>query len=319
MFDLSIIVPVYNVERYIEELLESFKNVNNKKRFEIIFVDDGTKDKSVDIIEQNLSNTSVNFTILKQENMGLSAARNHGLKMSKGKYIWFVDSDDVINSLGLSKILDQNLLCHTVDIIQIDVKTFESDVPKMTNDDFSYQKINAQDLLNDLLTLRRASYSVGFFSRREFLTDIHFKFPEGYLFEDIATSYFLFDHACQAGKINGDLYFYRQQMQSITHRIVRKSLTDRLYHINNMLDYFVKKGNYDIVSSPYVQYLLAYVSFDTWDVFQVEDVKSEILKLKRRWQIKFNFKSWLIFNAGNSLLLRKVWKGLQAWKKARYY
>lgn len=319
MLDLSIIVPVYNVEQYIEKLLESFKNVNDKERFEIIFVDDGTKDKSVDIVEQTLGNTSINFTILKQENMGLSAARNHGLKMSKGKYIWFVDSDDVINPLGLSKILDQSLLRHTVDIIQIDVKTFESDVPKMANDDFSYQKINAQELLNDLLTLRRASYSVGFFARREFLTDIHFKFPEGYLFEDIATSYLLFDRACKAGKINGDLYFYRQQMQSITHRIVRKSLTDRLYHINNMLNYFVKKGNYDIVSSPYVQHLLAYVSFDTRHVFQVEDIKSEILELKHRWRIKFDFKYWLIFNAGNSLLLRKVWKGLQAWKKMRCY
>lgn len=317
MFDLSIIVPVYNVEKYIEELLESFKNVNEKKRFEIIFVDDGTKDKSVDIIEQSLSSTSINFIILKQENRGLSAARNYGLKMSKGKYIWFVDSDDVINFCGLSKILDHNLFHHNVDIIQIDVKTFETDIPKMTSDDFNFQKINAQELLSDLLTLRRASYSVGFFARREFLTDIHFKFPEGYLFEDIATSYLLFDCAYKAAKINGDLYFYRQQMQSITHRIVRKSLTDRLYHINNMINYFVEKNNYEIVNSLYVQHILAYVSFDTGQAFQAEDIKSEILELKNKWQIRFSFKYWLVFNAGNNLFLRKIWKGLQAWKKTR--
>ena len=96
---LSIVVPVYNVERYVRKCILSIINQDDDlfKEIEVIIVNDGTKDKSLEQI-QDLVDQYENITLLNQENQGLSVARNNGMAMAKGDYIWFVDSDDWISS-----------------------------------------------------------------------------------------------------------------------------------------------------------------------------------------------------------------------------
>lgn len=96
MLKLSIIVPVYNVEKYIRPCFESiFKQGLDDADFEVIIVNDGTKDRSMEMIEDIISQHN-NITVINQENQGLSVARNNGMDIARGDYIQFVDSDDIL-------------------------------------------------------------------------------------------------------------------------------------------------------------------------------------------------------------------------------
>lgn len=108
---LSIIIPVYNVEVYIGKLLQSIFSQNTEE-VEIIVVNDGTLDGSMNVVKSFVSAHS-NLYIVNQSNMGLSEARNTGLKYAKGKYVWFVDGDDCISADCLDGL--RNLLV-TADI-----------------------------------------------------------------------------------------------------------------------------------------------------------------------------------------------------------
>ena len=96
---LSIIVPVYNVQDYIERCLTSIINSDLERiQYEIIVVNDGTKDGSMLVVNDYLKKYE-HIKVFEQENQGLSSARNTGMAHAVGKYIWFVDSDDYIDSM----------------------------------------------------------------------------------------------------------------------------------------------------------------------------------------------------------------------------
>lgn len=103
---LSIVIPVYNVERYIEKTLLSIYSQTNvqQEEFEVIVVNDGTPDNSMLVVER-FADVYKNLLIINQENKGLSGARNMGLNAASGKYVWFVDSDDWIANNCLDYVL----------------------------------------------------------------------------------------------------------------------------------------------------------------------------------------------------------------------
>ena len=102
---LSIIIPVYNVERYIQDCISSIYNQNiSENVFEVIIVNDGTPDKSIELISPIIAQKT-NTRIINQKNQGLSIARNNGLKLAKGEYVWFVDSDDSLLPGSIEKVL----------------------------------------------------------------------------------------------------------------------------------------------------------------------------------------------------------------------
>ena len=116
MLKLSIIVPVYNVEKYIKQCLESIFNQGlEEDSFEVIVVNDGTQDRSIDIISDLLAFHN-NLRIIEQSNQGLSVARNNGLKAAKGEYVFFVDSDDVVMNNSLHSVLDM-AICNAADMV----------------------------------------------------------------------------------------------------------------------------------------------------------------------------------------------------------
>lgn len=127
---LSIIIPVYNVESYIKKCLLSCieqKGVSTND-YEIIIVNDGTKDNSMDIVRDTIEsqNSSVNVKLINQKNMGLSAARNTGTEHSQGEYVWFVDSDDWIDEDSVKNII-LALRKENVDILQMPYKLIFED------------------------------------------------------------------------------------------------------------------------------------------------------------------------------------------------
>lgn len=138
MIKLSIIIPVYNVEDYLDECLSSVFNQDLPfSDYEVIIINDGSKDNSESIILK-YQNQFPNIVYVKQENQGVSVARNAGLKIAKGIYISFVDSDDIIHKNSLQPILDRlitaNLCMLYVSIDRIDeAGKFINNYPKMTH------------------------------------------------------------------------------------------------------------------------------------------------------------------------------------------
>jgi|LSQX01.3.fsa_nt_gb glycosyltransferase involved in cell wall biosynthesis len=100
---ISIVIPMYNSANYIEQLLDSISN-QTYKNFEIIIVDDGSTDNSVNIVNKYLSESCIKYCITKQKNNGPSSARNTGIGLSSGEYIVFVDSDDVLHPDYLAEL-----------------------------------------------------------------------------------------------------------------------------------------------------------------------------------------------------------------------
>ena len=103
---LSIVIPVYNVEQYVKDCLDScFRQNVPLYKYEIIIINDGSRDNSLDVVNKTIQGRS-NIIVYSQLNSGLSAARNKGLSLSRGKYVWFVDSDDWIIDNCLDEIIN---------------------------------------------------------------------------------------------------------------------------------------------------------------------------------------------------------------------
>lgn len=103
MEKISVIIPVYNSEKYIEDCVESLKN-QTYEDLEILLIDDGSTDSSREICKRICENNQ-RFKLIHQENQGVSAARNHGLEKATGKYVFFLDSDDGIHPLLLEEMV----------------------------------------------------------------------------------------------------------------------------------------------------------------------------------------------------------------------
>lgn len=106
---LSVIVPVYNVEKYIRVCMESiFKQGLDEDTFEVIIVNDGTKDRSMEVIQDIIAQHK-NITVINQENQGLSMARNNGIAIARGEYLLMPDSDDMLVENSVKPLLEKAL------------------------------------------------------------------------------------------------------------------------------------------------------------------------------------------------------------------
>ncbi len=107
---LSIIIPVYKVEKYIRDTLQSiYRQQYDENLFEVIVINDGTPDDSMRIVAE-FTNKHANLHIINQKNQGLSCARNAGLKIAQGEYVWFVDSDDTVTEESIVQVLESMVI-----------------------------------------------------------------------------------------------------------------------------------------------------------------------------------------------------------------
>ena len=117
---VSVIIPVYNVENYLHECIDSVVN-QTYKNLEIILVDDSSSDKSSQICDDYSKNDPRIIVIHKNYNSGVSDTRNAGLKIAKGEYIYFLDSDDYIEKGAIESLLFQ-AQSHSADMVFFDAE-----------------------------------------------------------------------------------------------------------------------------------------------------------------------------------------------------
>lgn len=206
--DLSIIVPIYNVECYLEECLGSIINQVTRYRFEIICVDDGSPDNSIDILRKYEKNYSV-VKVIRQKNRGLSGARNRGLDEATGKYVMFVDSDDRLAPNAIELLVDE-VQKEDYDIVCSGFCTFTSAGAEKRYCDTEETVVgNAYGVMS-----RHQCYFWGKVYKRSFWDNI--RLPEGYLFEDMQVLHVLTRLCNGYSYIAKPLYEYRMNPDGIS-------------------------------------------------------------------------------------------------------
>ena len=224
----SFIIPVYNVEKYLEECVNSIIS-QSFKDFEIILVDDGSTDKSGFLCDE-YSNKYDEIRVIHQKNAGLSGARNTGVHASIGSYIIFLDSDDYWSSNSGLKDID-NLISDEVDVLCFASYDSNENTGKMTEDRYYYPDIlnhmGSEDCLcymvsNDLLNLSAAKKVY----KKSFFVNNNLYFKPGIKSEDIEEGLRLVCCLPVYRFLNKKLYVYRHRQGSISTSIDKKHLCD---------------------------------------------------------------------------------------------
>lgn len=209
---VSVIVPVYNTEKYLDECLESIEN-QTLKEIEIICVNDGSKDGSRKILEQHAKNDD-RIIVINQENAGVASARNHGLREAHGDYVAFVDSDDVIAPWAYEKLYE-SAKKYRVSVVASELKKFEDgtdpDVASMKYDDSKvsfHRRRKYQNPFYDMID--NTAFMVTKLYRREFLAENNIWFKDGVThYEDGLFNFLVFARLREVVQDENPFYLYR--------------------------------------------------------------------------------------------------------------
>lgn len=210
MIRISLIVPAYKVEKYIEECLLSCVHQDiASTEYEVIVVDDGSPDKVAEIVLQMCAEHK-QIRLIRQENMGLSMARNNGLKEAKGEYVWFIDSDDTIRENCLGELL-QRLDQTKSNMLRLGAE-FEEEPGRGT-----VSQDGIKDWRDVMTNSEFETCAQFYLYRRSFLVEKRLTFYPGIYHED---SEFMPRALLQAERVvmmPGTYYILRQNHDSITH------------------------------------------------------------------------------------------------------
>ena len=203
-YDLMVIVPVYNVAPYLTACIESMLTQRTTYTYHIVIVDDGSTDESSSILQHYETNDSI--TIISKENGGLSSARNAALRYICGKYIMFVDSDDIVAPNAFETMLS-TAYRWDADAVEGSVEVFNG------NDTVQVQQRKQSTNANDTThNLRGEAWAKLY--RGSLFEDI--QFPEGYLFEDSILTYCIHPRIKHAYTVSDVVYRYRLNPHGIT-------------------------------------------------------------------------------------------------------
>lgn len=227
MKSLSIIVPCYNVEDYVKECLDSLLEISYFD-YEIIVINDGSTDRTFEILQDYENNDKIK--VLTQNNKGLSATRNRGLRESKGDYVFFCDSDDWIDAKVFSSILSLYLSCNYDIIIGNFYDALSESSYSLNKYKFGENLIDTgANIFNEFYIDRITSVVWRNIFSREFLLNNNIVFMEGVYFEDVEFMPNVLLKANSVICISEIFYFYRLRQGSIINSdFNRKKFEDAL-------------------------------------------------------------------------------------------
>ena len=249
---ISIIVPIYNVEEYLRECLDSIQK-QTYPNFECIMVNDGSTDNSKQIAEEYLVDSR--FTLINQSNQGLSSARNTGIShiREESTFISFVDSDDYIYPDFLETLIEH--IEDDVDIIEGMIEYFHDEI-KVDNVSHNFEKkvlLTKDDKLGELaLNELRVSVFPKLF-RKSLLTEDFF--PEGWIFEDLAVVPELVSHSGKWIKLPKVIYGYRIRPNSITTKEFSEEKLDIFKILEKFDSYFKDESDVTKLLVEKIKYL----------------------------------------------------------------
>ena len=243
MKKISIIIPVYNRERHLEECVNSIL-LSIENDVEIIIVDDGSTDGTSEICDK-LKKRSKCVKVIHQPNKGVASARNTGLSAASGEWIAWVDSDDLV-SASYIKTLKKCIASIDADIIIFEYATFtnSNDLSIKVPIGNNIREIGKEKCFEALGEIYVGNFLWNKLFRKKLFAGI--TFPDGKVYEDIATTYRVLDKAKKIVFLNSKIYFYRQHSDSIVHRTndikALQMLQNRVEAQNKLVQFL--KGKY---------------------------------------------------------------------------
>lgn len=229
---LSIIVPIYRVERYVERCLRSLEDQDlPKDQYEIIAVDDGTPDRSAEIAER-LAKEYGNIRVIHKENGGLSSARNAGMPLARGRYIMFVDSDDFVNSNSIRSVLEK------AEAQEAELCYFRGKMFPQTESTIGVQPFLLDHIYDGEYAMLHGMHIASAWQclyLHATLDRLGMQFPEGLNHEDIVFYYQLCPLAKRIIFVDDMVYNYSQEGESITRS------SDKAKQEKNQLDCIIGK------------------------------------------------------------------------------
>lgn len=265
---ISIIVPVYNVEKYLDCCIKSLIS-QTYSNLEIILVDDGSKDLSGAICDR-WAEKDERIKVIHKENGGLSSARNCGIENASGEYYAFLDSDDFVNEKFIEILYDlcQKWDCKLALCDYLEVAETENDVPELENGT-SYC-ISREDMYNNLFTNQNVKTVIA--CNKLYGKDIFngLRYPVGRINEDEAIIHKVIEKVNKVAVSNLPLYYYRQTTNSISRGKYNLKMLDELQAKQERLDFFA----YNEMNSLFQMQLYAWCSRAIYHFKQLETLKS---------------------------------------------
>lgn len=230
----SIIIPVYNSEKYIQKCINSILN-QTYDNYEIIIINDGSTDNTLNIINSNYKKRN-NMIIVNKENQGVSVARNLGIQHAKGEWITFLDADDWIEDNTL-EIINQKIESNSeIELIQNNIYISNnhksSNKYKVCANLIKKESTQKKEIIETIICINYGSKKYGEkygncrciggkFYKKSLLIDNKISFPNGMVtFEDGIFNLYAYFYSCATLIFNKNLYHYRQHSTSATHQIV---------------------------------------------------------------------------------------------------
>lgn len=238
---VSVVVPVYNIEKYIDKCVDSIRNQTYKK-LEIILVDDGSTDNSGVICDEH-AKKDARIQVIHKENGGLSDARNKGISKATGEYIAFVDGDDYI-SLDYMETCVNEALKRSADLLIFDYQEIEEETNRREIWSMNVDRSKVMSLKSYKKLLFTTPSACNKFYKRSFFAGGNISFPVGRTFEDLATIPKILEQAKRVVYLDSKpLYFYNLRQGSIMRsNQFAKSYENRTKAFDDLKNYFAKKA-----------------------------------------------------------------------------
>lgn len=228
---VSVLVPVYNVEKYLDECIDSIEK-QTYKNIEVIFVNDGSTDRSAEVLKRREKN---GYIIVYQQNSGLATARNTSLKYATGDFLTFLDSDDMLRHDSISNMVEAALKIDA-DIVRGRIVRFNS----------KWERLFSKSSSDDIIEFRKAFLDWGEFPlniwgalyRRTLFTDNELTFYDGLNFgEDFGMNCRVAYFAKRVANIDSVVYRYRVNEQSMT-QAYKEHYANELFEISDRIKAF---------------------------------------------------------------------------------
>ena len=231
---VSVVVPIYNVEKYIKKCLDSLVN-QTLQEIQIILVNDGSTDESGNIAKEYASKYTNKIIYLEKENGGLSDARNFGMRYTEGEYIAFLDSDDYVENTMYEEMYNKALQENS-DYVECD---FLWEYPDKVKKDKRIPYSNKKEMLTNVRVVAWNKLI-----KREILEKNNISFPKGLRYEDIEFTYKLIPYLNKVSYVDKEFVHYVQRNNSIAN--VQNERTAEVFTIfDNIIKYYQGKNFYE--------------------------------------------------------------------------
>ncbi len=277
---ISVIVPVYNVEKFLDRCVTSIIN-QSYKNLEIILVDDGSTDSSKELCNKwGLKDKRIK--VFHKKNGGLSDARNYGFEKSSGKYITFVDSDDYLPQNAI-EVLYNSLSNTNSDISCGDFKlVYNADYEAKSETSSACKVYDSVEALKEMMYMHLSSNSACCKLYKSLLFD-NIKYPYGKLYEDLGTTYKLFFNAKRIVDSKCIVYYYYQNKNGIMHYKYTSRRMEALHFALEELSFIEKNCPSIIMAAKYRVFIECLLILNDMPLFNKDKkiVKKYIKKFRK--------------------------------------